>query len=115
METETRGFSDTISRATWRTNRWRRCCQQLVYQQQLFQQSLEMQRQQSQAQMETLTNLGTAQVAKTTCNARDFQTKAFVRMKGSKGDEKNWVDWRYKFRVELARGFPSSGYDLGLG
>ena len=34
--------------------------QQLVNQQQMFQQSLEMQRQQSQAQMETLTDLGCA-------------------------------------------------------
>ena len=39
--------------------------QELVSLQQMFQQSLEMQRQQSQAQMETLTNLGAAQVAKT--------------------------------------------------
>ena len=52
--------------------------QLLVNQQQMNQQSLEMQRQQSQVQMETLTNLGAAQVAKTTCDARDFQTKAFA-------------------------------------
>ena len=56
--------------------------QQLVNQQRMFQQSLEMQRQQSQAQMETLTNLGAVQVATTTCDARDFQTNAFSKMKG---------------------------------
>ena len=79
--------------------------QQLVNQQQMFQQSLEMQRQQSQAQMETLTNLGAAQVATTTHDARDFQTKAFAKMKGFKGDEKAWLGWRYKFRVEESRSF----------
>ena len=77
--------------------------QHLVNQQQVFQQSLEMQRQQSQVQMETLTNLGAAQVAKTTYDASDFQTKAFSKMKGFKGDEKTWLDWRYKFRVECFR------------
>ena len=61
-----------------------------------------MQRQQSQAQMETLTNRGAAQVAKTTHDARDFQTKAFSKMKGFKGDEKAWPGWRYKFRVEAS-------------
>ena len=60
-----------------------------------------MQRQQSQAQKETLTNLGAAQVAKTTYDARDFQTKAFSKMKGFKGDENAWPDWRYKFRELL--------------
>ena len=45
---------------------------QLVNRQQIFQQSLEMQRQQSQAQVETLTNIGAAQVAETTYDARDF-------------------------------------------
>ena len=50
--------------------------QQLVNQQQMFQ-GLEIQRQQSQAQMESLTNLGAAQVAKTTYDARDSQTKTF--------------------------------------
>ena len=59
--------------------------QQLLNQQQMFQQSLEMQRQQSQAQMEALTNLGDAQVAKTTYEARDFQTEAFSKMKGVSG------------------------------
>ena len=39
------------------------------------------QREQSQAQMETLTNLGAVQVAKTTYDARDFQTKTFSKMK----------------------------------
>ena len=53
----------------------------------MYQQSLEMQREQSQAQMEPLTTLGAAQVAKTTYNARDFETKAFSKMKGFKGDE----------------------------
>ena len=52
------------------------------HQQQMFQQSLEMQRPQSQVQMETLTNFGAAQVAKTTFDAQDFQTKAFAKMKG---------------------------------
>ena len=79
--------------------------QQLVKQQEMFQQSLEMQRQQSQVQMETLTNLGAAQVAKTTYDARDFQTKAFTKMKGFKGNAKAWPDWRYKFRVEASRCF----------
>ena len=67
----------------------------------MFQESLEMQRQQSQAQMETLTKLGAAQVAKTTYDARDIQTKVFSKTKGFKGDEKAWPNWRYKFRVEL--------------
>ena len=69
------------------------------------QQSLEMQRQQSQAQMQTLTNLGAAQVAKTRYDARDVQTKAFAKMKGFRVDEKAWPDWRYKFRVEASRSF----------
>ena len=47
--------------------------QQLVNQQQMFQQSLHFQRQQSQAQMEAFTNLGAAQVAKTTCDAVTFR------------------------------------------
>ena len=64
-----------------------------------------MQRQQSQAQMETLSHLGAAQVAKTTYDARDLQTKAFTKMKGFKGDEKARPDWRYKFRVEASRYF----------
>ena len=55
---------------------------QLVNQQQMSQQSLEVQRPQSQVQMESLTNLGAAQVAKTTYDARDFPTKAFDKMKG---------------------------------
>ena len=42
-----------------------------------------MQRQQSQAQLETLTNLGAVQVAKTTYDSRDFQTKRFPRRKVS--------------------------------
>ena len=79
--------------------------QQLVNQQQMFQQSLEMQRQQSQAQMEALTDIGAAQVAKTTYDAHDFQTKAFSKMKCFKGDEKAWPDWRCKFRVEASRCF----------
>ena len=77
--------------------------QQLRQQLVIHQQSLEVQRQQSQAQLETLTNLGAAQVAKTTYDARDFLTKAFSKMKGFKGDEKTWPDWRYKFRVEAPR------------
>ena len=48
--------------------------------------------------METLTTPGAAQVAKTTYDARDFQTKAISKMKGFKGDEKAWPGWRYKFR-----------------
>ena len=61
--------------------------QQLVNQQQMFQQSLEMQRQQSQGQMQTLTNLGAAQIAKTTCNIHNFET--FSKIKKFKGDEKS--------------------------
>ena len=76
---------DSLDCAVWRLTRWHRCLgnrfqqlsQQLVNQQQTFQQSLVMQRQQSQAQVDTLTNLGAAQVAKTTYDARDIQTKAF--------------------------------------
>ena len=55
--------------------------------------------------METLTDLGAAQVAQTTYDARDCQTKAFSKMKGFNGDEKAWPDWRYKFRVEASRCF----------
>ena len=62
-------------------------------------------RQQSQAQMETQTNLGAAQVAKTTYDTRDCQTTAFSKMKGFKSDEKARPDWRYKFRVEASRCF----------
>ena len=80
----------TQSRAVWRLNRWRRCSrnlQQLSHQLVIIsnkcsEQSLEMQRPQSQVQMETLTNFGAAQVAKTTFDAQDFQTKAFAKMKG---------------------------------
>ena len=79
--------------------------QQLVNQQQMFSQSLAMQGQQSRAKMETLANLGDAQVAQTTYDARDFQTKAFTKLKGFKGDEKAWPDWRYKFRVETSSCF----------
>ena len=42
---------------------------------------------------------------KTTYDTRDFLTKAFNRMKGFKGDEKAWPDWRCKFRVEASRLF----------
>ena len=79
--------------------------QQLVNRQHMSQQCLRMRRRQSQAQMETLTNLGAAQVAKTTFDARDLQTKTFTKIKGSKGAEKAWPDWRYKFRVEASRCF----------
>ena len=75
----------------------------------MFQHSLEMQRQESQAHVQTLTNLGAAQVAKTTHDARDFQTKAFTKMKRFKGDEKAWPDWRYKFRVEASPCFRQAG------
>ena len=81
-------------------------------QQQMFQQSLEMQRQQSQAQMESLINLGAAQVAKTTHDACDFPTKAISKMKGFKRDEKAWPDWRYKFRVEVSRCFRQAAAPL---
>ena len=53
--------------------------QKLVNQQPMFQQSLEIQRQQSQAQIETLTNLGAAQVAKTTNDSRDIQGKSILQ------------------------------------
>ena len=55
-----------------------------------------------------IANVGAAQVAKMTCDARDYQTKAFSKMKGFKGDEKAWPDWQYKFRVEAARSFRQS-------
>ena len=79
--------------------------QQMVSQQQMFQQSLDMQRQQTQAQLEALTNLGTAQVAKAAYDAHEHHKKAFSKMKGFKGDEKTWPDWRYKFRVEASKCF----------
>ena len=81
--------------------------QQLVNKQHMFQQSLEMQRQQSQAQMETLTNLGAVQVAKTTYDARDFETKTFTKMKRFKGDEKGLAG----FRVEASRCFRQAAED----
>ena len=71
-----------------------------------------MQRQQSQVQMETLTNFGVARVAKTTYDVRDFQSEAFTKMKGIKGDEKAWPDWRYKFRVEASRCFRQAAWIL---
>ena len=40
-----------------------------------------------------------------TYDARDIQTKAFAKMKGFKGDEKAWPDWRHKFRAEGSRSF----------
>ena len=46
-----------------------------------------------------------AQVAKTTYDARDSHTKALAELRGFKGDEKDWPDWRYKFRVEASRCF----------
>ena len=52
---------------------------------------------------ETLANLGAAQAAKTSCDVRDFRTKTFTKMKGFKGDEKAWPDWRYKFRAGKRR------------
>ena len=58
--------------------------------------------------METLANLGAAQVAKMTCDARDFQTEAFSKMKGFKCDEKAWSDWRYNFSCRGIEVFPSS-------
>ena len=59
---------------------------------------------QSHVQMKILTNLGAAQVAKTTFDARGFQTKAFAKMKGFKGDEKAWLDWRYTSSVLKLKG-----------
>ena len=50
--------------------------------------------------MEILTNFGAAQVAKTRLSG-----KAFVKMKGFKGVEKVWPDWRYNFGVEASRCF----------
>ena len=107
---EMRGYSVSLDCAVCRQmaqmfGQLQQLSQQLVNQQHMFQQSLEMQRQQSQAHMETLTNLGAVQVAKTTYDARDFQTKAFPKMKAFKCDEKAWPDWRYKFRVEASRCF----------
>ena len=64
-----------------------------------------MQRKLSQSQMKTLANFGAAQVAKTTYDARDFQTTCVFLDEGVKGDEKAWSDRRYKFRVEASRCF----------
>ena len=86
---ETRGlFGMATEQMAMMFGQLQQLSQQLVKQQQMFQQ-----RQQPQGQMETLTNLGAAQVAKTTYDARDFQTKAFSKMKSFKGDEKAWPDW----------------------
>ena len=86
---ETRGlFGMATEQVAQMFGQLQQLSQQLVNQQQMFQQRLEMQRQQSQVQMETLTNLGAAQVAKTTYDARDFQTKAFSKTKSSKGERK---------------------------
>ena len=81
-----------------------RLSQKLVNHQQMSQQSLEMQRQQSQVQMETSQTLA-QHVAKTSYDTRDFLTKAFANFKIFKGDEKAWLDWRNKFRVEASRNF----------
>ena len=79
--------------------------QQLSDQQETLKQILEIQRQQSRVQMETVINLGAVQVAKTTSDAHDFQTKAFFEMRGVKGDANAWSGWVYKFRVEAAECF----------
>ena len=73
-----------------------------------------MQRQQSQAQMEILTNLGAAQLAKTTYDARDVQTNAFAKMKGFKGDEKSLARLEVQVSCRGFDVFPSSGCDPGL-
>ena len=78
--------------------------QQLVDQQQLFQQSGDAGTAVSCSDGNP-TNLGAAQVAKTTYDAREFQTKAFAKMKCFEGDEKVWPNWRHKFRVEASRSF----------
>ena len=76
--------------------------QQLSDQQEMLQQILETQEHQSRVHYETLINLGTAQIAKTTSDAHDLQTKAFSEMRGVKGDENAWSGWVYKFRIEPA-------------
>ena len=38
-----------------------------------------------------------------------FRRKRFPRLKGFKGDEKAWSDWRYMFRVEASRCFRQAG------
>ena len=73
-----------------------------------------MQRQQTQAQEKPLTNLGAAQIAKVTYDTQDFQKKAFSKMKGFKGDEKTWADWRYKFRVGTPRSYRQTAAILDL-
>ena len=61
--------------------------QQLSDQLEMLQQILETQKQQSRIQMETLINLGARQIAETTSDAREFQTKAFSEVRSVKGDE----------------------------
>ena len=61
--------------------------QQLSDEEEMLQQILETQKEQSRVQMETLISHGAAQIAKTTSDAHDFQTKAFSEMRGVKGDE----------------------------
>ena len=112
VETKTCKFSDSLLSCDMANEQMaqvfgqlQQLSQELVNQQHMFQQCLEMLRQKSQVQMETLTNLGAAQVVKKSYDARDCHTKAFAKLKSFKGDEKAWPDWWYKFRVEASRSF----------
>ena len=82
---------------------------QLVNRQHIFRQSLEMQRQQSQAQVETLTILALRKWPRRRTMPAIFRRKRFPRLKGFKGDERAWSDWRYMFRVEASRCFRQAG------
>ena len=82
-----------------------RLAEQLASQQRVMQQTLEMQRAQTQAQLNALKDLGTAQVAKAATESKDHHSKAFAKMKVFKGDVDSWADWRYKFRVEASKSF----------
>ena len=79
--------------------------QHLKNQQQMFHQSLEMQRQSSQAQMETFIDLGAAQVAKTTYDARDVQTKRSPKWKVPNAMRKLGRIGGTNFCVEVSRCF----------
>ena len=118
---EIREYRDPPGRADMATEQitqmfeqFQQLSQQLVNQQQTFQQSLEMQRQQSQAQTETLSNLGVAQVCKTTYDARDPQTKAFTKMKGFKCDERVGQIGGASF-VSRLRGVSVKRHRFGMG
>ena len=71
----------------------------------MMQATVETQRAQTQAQIDALSDLGTAQMAKAAADSNEKHTKAFSKVKVFKGDALTWADWRYKFRVEASKSF----------